>query len=239
MQRSSWWYRLWRRFNSVATPEHRHSMALPITPTLTASLTDAIGPVRPLLDALLLSTATLVELSLLVSLPGATNQEVHSDTPHAEDNDLIVSAFLALSPVTLPHGPTCLFPGTHTPAFHRSIPKTTTQANYYAADGTPELPTASVEEHPLRSDGGRDAVTWPVDDARQALLDAGDLLIFDTRVFHYGSANVSGEERPLVYFSFQRPQEGRPAVTPIEGFTYHCHSSVRGQYVLRDFGGSA
>ena len=62
----------------------------------------------------------------------------------------------------------------------------------------------------------------------------GDILIYDTKLFHYGSANKSTEPRALLAFSFQ-------SCTPwgstekINGFTYHCHPTINGKYRVEDF----
>ena len=238
--RSSLLYRVWRQFNRVATAENRHSVALNLSPNLAHALQECIGNVRPFLDTKMSPASVLVELSSIISFPGAKDQEIHSDTPWVEDNDLIISGFLALSPMTIKRGPTCLFPGTHTRAFHSSISSTTTGASYYAADGSLENDVTMITAHPAES--SRESHQNQIDaffgESENAVLDAGDLLLFDTRLFHYGSANISQGPRPLVYFSFQSPRHGT-SIRAIDGFTYHCHRSVRGKSQLRDFGGCA
>ena len=228
-KRNSLRYLLWRKFNSVATPENRHSMPLRLTPLVMDALKGCIGPVSPFLDAQLSPKAELVELSALISLPGSCDQVVHCDTEFFEGGDTIVSGFLALAPVTLEQGPTCLFPGTHTKGFHDSIPSATCANNHYGPDGTLESPV--LEQEPWADRIGT-VITFP---AEHALLNAGDLLLFDTRVFHYGSGNASGIPRPLVYFSFQLPFTEGEAIRKVDGFTYHCHESVIGKYQLGDF----
>jgi ectoine hydroxylase-related dioxygenase (phytanoyl-CoA dioxygenase family) len=183
----------------------------------------------------------LVELSSLISLPGAEKQQIHSDTPWKEDNDLIISGFLAMSPITIDRRPTCVFPGTHMREFHASISALANRATYYTADGTLEnyvvgaaaLPqTPRFSEGSVRSHGESFAGIY----SENALLEPGDLLLFDTRLFHYGSANISESPRPLIYFSFQSPQNQRASIRSIDGFTYHCDKSVRGKSQLKDFG---
>ena len=36
----------------------------------------------------------------------------------------------------------------------------------------------------------------------QLMLDAGDAVIFDSRLLHAGSANRSGERRPILYYVY-------------------------------------
>lgn len=78
-----------------------------------------------------------------------------------------------------------------------------------------------------------------MEDACYAQLQAGDVLLFNTMIFHYGGANVSQLPRALLSFSFQRGNNGEnglPTTTdPIDGFTYHCHSSVKGNWTLGNF----
>ena len=223
-EQQSWKYQLWRKFNLVSTAEKRHSVPLRLTPALREAMNDSLDPVRPFLDAELSPLASLVELSALISLPGALDQTVHSDTPHIMANDTIITGFLALSPVTLLHGPTCLFPGTHTKEFHGSIP-TTPYANFYSADGSLDNEVLPFEERLPLKDFVADEQPCV-----HAVMEAGDILLFDTRLLHYGSANNSSEPRPLVSFSFQGPPGDF-----INGFTYHCHRSVRRKWQLQDF----
>mmetsp|Transcript_29490 Transcript_29490/g.83182 ORF Transcript_29490/g.83182 Transcript_29490/m.83182 type:complete len:282 (-) Transcript_29490:296-1141(-) len=224
-EQTNWRYQLWRKFNSVATSKKRHSVPLRLTPSLREALNSSISSVRPFLDAELSPIASLVELSAMISLPGALDQALHSDTPYVVANDTIITGFIALSPVTMLHGPTCLFPGTHTKEFHDSIP-TTPYAHYYSADGNPEAEFLSEERRPRP----REEFVRSRQSSIFAVMDVGDILMFDTRVLHYGSGNMSEEPRPLVAFSFQGPSNDH-----IHGFTYHCHGSVRGRWQLQNF----
>ena len=67
-------YRIWRHFNSVSTATRRHALPLPLSPRLAAFLPRAIAPLRPLLAAALPPAAPLVELSAVVTFPGADQQ---------------------------------------------------------------------------------------------------------------------------------------------------------------------
>ena len=73
-------------------------------------------------------------------------------------------------------------------------------------------------------------------DERPLLLRAGDVLVMDTKVWHYGGENTSRRERFLLQFSFLGAQcAGGGAPPRPRGFTYHLDGSLRGMR-LGDFG---
>lgn len=230
-QRDTWKYKMWRMFNKVATAESRHSLALPFNTVVEKVLNSKIGAIRPFLDSQLSKESSLVELNSLISLPGATQQDVHADIPFSENN-LLISGYIALSDVNLIDGPTCLHGGSHTQPFHRRIP-TQSIDTFYSSDGS----TDESYEQPVHTESVEDkeavdmALAAPVSYAQ---LKAGDVLLFNTMVFHYGSANTSTLPRALLSFSFQRNSECGNML-PINGFTYHCLDSVAGKYTLNNF----
>ena len=69
--------------------------------------------------------------------------------------------------------------------------------------------------------------------------DAGDMVVMDARVWHYGAAHLGDTPRVLLNVTFQDDPKERPgdARTPtrVRGFTYHAHESVVDRYVARDF----
>jgi len=71
-------------------------------------------------------------------------------------------------------------------------------------------------------------------DGEVAMLKAGDILLFDTRIFHQGTANVSQRPRALLSFSFQR-RDLLGQAKAIDGFTYHIHQSFLNKFSLGDF----
>ena len=241
--KDSWAYRWWRYFHSVNNPELRHVIPLP-THLCDAVLRDSVRNVKPLLDALLNSNAALVELNAFVSLPGSEKQKVHSDIGWEHKDRYIVTGFVALADVTAADGPTCVFPGTNTEAFHRYIVSSLDkETKHYNADGSPDddgrggehlppadpadaaalLALASPEEQKLHHIGYGSA---PL----EVHLQAGDCLIFDTRLFHYGAANESLKPRTLLSFSFQQSpsptcSEETRTSDKIRGFTYHLDKS--------------
>lgn len=230
-QQDNWKYKMWRMFNKVATAESRHSLVLPLNKTVEDVLSTTIGSIRPFLDSQLSKDASLVELNSLISLPGSSQQDVHADIPYSEQN-LLISGYIALSDVNLIDGPTCLHGGSHTQSFHRRIP-TQSIDTFYSSDGsTEESYTKPVHVETAEDKEAVDlALAAPV---CYAQLKAGDILLFNTMVFHYGSANDSALPRALLSFSFQR-NSVNGEMLPINGFTYHCHDSVAGKYTLNHF----
>lgn len=62
----------------------------------------------------------------------------------------------------------------------------------------------------------------------------GDVLLYDSKIFHFGGANSSIIPRPLLFFSFQ---ECTPwgFIDYVSGYTYNCHHSVKGKYAINSF----
>lgn len=214
--RESYFYKIWRVFNSVSTADNRHSIGLPLT-ALTRQVLDAsIGSVRHFLDGQLKADSPLVELSSIISYPGAKQQDVHSDSAWALDRPLLLSAFVALTRVHMTNGPTCLLEGSHTETAHMKH-VVSTAPTYYSSDG---------EEIIVQHEDRRVCVLQDHYPPTHAFLDVGDMVFFDTNIFHYGSANMSSDCRALLCFAFQaRDAEG--AAAKVEGFTYHTHASMR------------
>ena len=254
---SGWYYSLLRFFNlsgqySVRSPDRRYSIPLPADLLLLRVLSAGLRGFKPLLSSQLGSNASLVDLSSIISFPGSHRQKTHSDVPHSTRHR-IISGFMALSRVTIESGPTCLFSGTNTAAFHRrhvgeagqamhkscfysSSEESSTEEEAAAMAGTGsdsgevasiERPATARETAEETRDIDRAAAAAPA----AALLEAGDVLIYDSCLFHYGGANVSAVPRALLMFSFQ---ESTPWGTyeEVTGFTYNFHSSVKGKFAL-------
>ena len=67
------------------------------------------------------------------------------------------------------------------------------------------------------------------DQAQQALLCAGDVLLFNTTIFHFGEANRSNDPRVLLGFAFQSNNDDGDACFELDktnGFTYHITPDV-------------
>jgi ectoine hydroxylase-related dioxygenase (phytanoyl-CoA dioxygenase family) len=174
----------------------------------------------------------MVELSCHLSLPGAQAQPSHSDMAFSGSRR-VLSAFIALQPLTEQMGPTCVVPGTHTRSFHRRM-LTQPSSKFYGVEGVLETAEESAcnrdalacaqprrldDETALEFEAVKNAL---VAEAQTCVLECGDVLFFDARLFHYGGANQSQVPRCLLNLSFQPADDGR-----IAGFTYHRHASAR------------
>ena len=237
-KQDTWTYKLWRMFNKVSTADKRHSLVLPSDMIILNVLNSTIGRIRPFLNSQLSGDASMVELNSLISLPGSLQQDVHADIPYSDDN-LLISGYIALSEVALEDGPTCLHAGSHTQAFHKSI-RTKPLDTHYSSDGSVDdemyAGFSTGREGKITNEESAEAVQSP---PSYALLQAGDILLFNTMVFHYGSANTSALPRALLSFSFQRCSTTSGNMEPINGFTYHCHNSVAGKFTLNNFPSTA
>ena len=253
-QRTGFYYLMLRWFNlsgqySVRSPDKRYSIPLPASSAVMRVLSAAIVSSRPLLSSQLGKNAPLVDLSSIISLPGSSRQRTHSDVPQSPRHR-IISVFMALSSVTLKSGPTCLFAGSHTASFHRRHVGGAGDAMHRASFYSSSEEEGGEEEGQQGDAGDKEekkrALEWSQRETAQqkldidvataaapvaALLEAGDILIYDSALFHYGGANVSLLPRALLMFSFQ---EGTSwgSYEEVTGFTYNCDASVKGVYSL-------
>lgn len=62
-------------------------------------------------------------------------------------------------------------------------------------------------------------------------LQIGDILLFNSMIFHYGAKNSSVESRPLLSFSFQNVDSISKQLVYIDGFTYHSHHTIRNAHL--------
>ena len=176
--------------------------------TETARSAEQAAPAEPpalgaAVAALVGGDAQLWELAAIFSAPGAAPQVVHADavwTPRP----LLLTAFVALQPVTRAMGPTRFLPRTHVdPAPAAAL-----------RDG------GDVSDVPLPP-GAR------APPSRVALLDAGDAALYDGRLLHCGGANRSDELRVLFYLTFRAAdgggqvgrEEGGRRATAADGLT--------------------
>lgn len=236
------WLAWWSGNYSVRSPEKRSSFSLEMTANLGKVLAGAVGNVHSLLSSQLKSNSPLIDVSSIVSFPGSKRQRTHSDVPFGAHK--IIIGFVALSAVSLASGPTCLFAGSHTRAFHAKhvggVAEVLHRARYYDASGEQEA-VGEMAPPPAGSGTGRGAEA-EAEEVRlvaqrapsAALLDAGDVLLYDSSLFHFGGANVSTLPRALLMFSFQEaPSWGTHEEVP--GFTYNNHESVKGKFTLESF----
>ena len=227
---SSLKYKLWRFFNSVDSSSNRHSIPLHVgvSPLLLPVLGSSVASISGFLQTLFTHpSAPLVELSALISYPNSKQQTVHSDIKYSsKETSHIISGFIALCDITIDNGPTHLHASTHTQSFHEwRIRESRSKSVSYSSDGS-----AETDEEIFNALDQRGSIPSAADDSDdiasrlplRALLSAGDMLIFDTKLFHFGGANVSSSPRALLCFAFQGGDVG----AKVEGFTYHCHESI-------------
>lgn len=168
---------------------------------LVVNVLRACAPALEALD----SRAPLAELSCVTSEPGAPPQVVHSDTEarHADGSaveERLLTIFVALGRISMRSGPTIVFPGTNTPAFHSACA---------ARPGALREATSGVH---------------------LSTLEVGDCVVFDSRLFHAGGENMSDSRRSLLVVSWldiprcDRTDEGHPSrvgyPSPPPGSTY-------------------
>ena len=177
-----------QRLSDGSTRETRWDVRLSReTPIVAAALRELLGAAAPLgrtLEALGGRRAQLWELAAIVSVGGAAPQIVHADAMWTP-TPLLLTAFVALQPVTRAMGPTRFLPRTHTsPQPAKIVAKT---------DAT------GLHGNPI---GGADAprkppLSWV------GLLGTGDAALYDGRLLHCGGANRAGRPRILFYVTFR------------------------------------
>lgn len=118
----------------------------------------------------------------IVSLPGAADQAIHSDTPHLHEQIHLPAHYInAFTLGSLPQnkvGQTAFIHGSHRMSFVRR----------FIRDEDGGL-TSNVYDYMVRP-----------------RMNIGDVVIFDTRILHFGLGNASGDvERPLLYANFTQP----------------------------------
>ena len=141
----------------------------------------------------------LLELAALVSDPQSSRQPVHPDTNYRQ-NLCAVTTFIALQDVSEAMGPTLFIPETNTLEAHKSF-----QENLEL--GGPSLLKPNVK----------------------ALLKTGDGSVFDSRLLHCGTENVSERRRVLFYITYGP----KNAENPNRGFST-IREEFRGRYTLED-----
>jgi hypothetical protein len=174
--------------------ERRWDMRLPIThPLVRTALRELLltpptergqaaapSPLCAAFEALAGGDAELWETAAIMSAPGCPAQIVHADaswTPYP----LLLTAFVALQPVSRDMGPTRFLPGTHTTAAPAAVVATGDATGL----GAKSPPHSCV-----------------------GLLDTGDAALYDGRMLHCGGANRSDKRRILFYLTF-RSRKGR------------------------------
>ena len=227
---ASWAYSLRRFFDIVNSPHHRHSFPVQLTPGVLQTIRGVVGKLDPsLFQEMVGKNGILVELSALVTYPGAQSQALHTDIPFnalPEDKETgcppLCSVFVALQDIDRDMGPTMILKGTHQKGFHSTI--RATQESYDSSGNLEVLPVSTANNAEEKEDGPSAA---PFSD--EQMFDAalpcteGSVYVMDSRCAHAGGANVSASTRTVLCFAFQRDTQ------PMErarGFTYHIRAEL-------------
>jgi len=115
--------------------------------------------------------------------PGAIGQPWHQDSlyfPFEPDHQ--VGVWLAVTDATATNGPLSVLPGSHHEPVHEHVPDRRPEANL----------------------GYTEIVDMDFDGAEQVLMDAGDLLVFDSHLMHRSTDNVSDGRRAAMVYHYAR-----------------------------------
>jgi hypothetical protein len=159
----------------------RTDLLLALTsPSVSGALEDLFhaqtGKLRSLYESLVTADGILYEVAAVVTSKGSDRQCIHPDMPFQSAASLFV-VFLALQDVTTTMGPTTFLRASHTEPANTAFE--------HKGDAFDALLRAA---QPLES-----------------CLETGDLVVFDARVLHCGTANRSDTDRALFNFSFKSP----------------------------------
>lgn len=162
------------RFGPVMCRENRFDLLLPLDETVLNASQKVLRKLSPLITEVSGDTASLCELSSLISDPGSHAQPVHHDTQF-DGSFPRFSILIGLQNISPDMGPTGLFPHTNTPDWHCAFAQRGEELEFLFEE----------TRHVL------------------ATLGAGDVLIYDTNVLHFGGGNSSNTRRSLFVLSFQ------------------------------------
>jgi len=199
---------LWcTRFGNVLSRPNRHDLMLGLdAPPVRAALAQLLSTLSPAISHRLGADAQLYELAALISLPGASRQPIHPDTPivpgkGTDEGATILTAFCALQDIDETMGPTIFLPATHNAEAH---------ASFFTYENFDLAFTACDDEDGERESDDADRANRVAAASRQlekwrtwqGELGMGDVSLFDSRCLHAGGANTSGKPRVLFYCSF-------------------------------------
>ena len=201
---------------------------------------------------------SLVELSVMISLPGARAQEPHTDIPPFACGTLCTT-WVALQDVTPAMGPTVIYPYSHIYCNTKELQRAASQQRQYDSLGRSQQDRAALtinkrcvsagdvelvdtdtestlsrgleEKNPLE-DSETTANPRPSPD--HMLLRVGEMVSMNAKVLHYGAANHSQRPRALLNVTFQEPEQDG-SFGEIDGFTYHINPLLHGRYRVADF----
>ena len=190
------------------------------------------GGVGQFLQHHLGSKSRLVELSCLLSHPGAKGQPPHSDSTSRSLDSCspahLISVFVPLVDVTEEMGPLEVWPRTH--SIVQLLPNSLSllRSNTIQTGGFREF-FSEAEEQQNTDDLPKSPLSNISLTSVCATVPKGHAVCMDSRLYHRGSTNSSDKTRPVFYFTFASEEGELP-----EGSTYSLLESMEGK-VLSDF----
>mmetsp|Transcript_7402 Transcript_7402/g.12493 ORF Transcript_7402/g.12493 Transcript_7402/m.12493 type:complete len:317 (-) Transcript_7402:59-1009(-) len=164
--------------------EKRHDVKLALEPPVCIALCKVLESLASTYSTLLGEDCELFELSAIAADPGTPSQVLHLDFPHTAAGEIFcLVAFIALHPLEPTMGPTFFAPGSHDSAFRDRM-----EAAWHPVHGDAQTRASLMRTQPLC----------------RPLLNAGDLVLMDSALWHAGAANVSTARRTLLHVSFAR-----------------------------------
>eukprot|EP00746_Dinoflagellata_sp_MGD_P058826 gnl/MRDRNA2_/MRDRNA2_25137_c0_seq1.p1 gnl/MRDRNA2_/MRDRNA2_25137_c0~~gnl/MRDRNA2_/MRDRNA2_25137_c0_seq1.p1 ORF type:complete len:336 (+),score=34.89 gnl/MRDRNA2_/MRDRNA2_25137_c0_seq1:127-1134(+) len=234
----------------IREPEHRAHVRIPMCSNAVSALCAALGPGGALASSVseagLSPAARLVELSVMIAMPGAVEQRVHTDVPPHIAHPM-ATLWIALQDVDLSLGPTMVHATNAEQLATRErwswslhkAPRRPTMLTY-APDGFIESATSTS----LTGETPPSVAMLLDGDCPQAMLmNRGDAMLLDTRIFHFGGANTSRETRAQLRATFEEPLATKVELGSwqsntggcVVGFTYELLEELEGAYTLKDF----
>ena len=176
---------------------------LPLCPTVREAMQQALASLGHVLRVALGANAVLWELACLVANPGAPGQTFHRDAGEPDQAHAgLYSVFIALQDITCDMGPTLVIPRTHSNEAAAADPLLRSAEERYLSARERAIDSAGTEVDTGLLDAAERAARAFRAMNRGPLLRCGDALVYDSRLRHCGSANVSGEPRRLLNFGF-------------------------------------
>jgi len=246
-----------RMEDSIYTSHSRTLVPLAPSPNVTAALRSslaALGGSAAMARIGLSASASLFELNVLVSLPGAAAQPPHVDQLPRPGLSM-GTIFLALQDTTADMGATVLFPAPPCEvavrcdwnAIRRQAGSAVAFGESFDPSGESDSAAEALVRH-MQAEAEAEGQSleraapspwWQHSAAKLGLgapvameLGAGDAMLVDYRTFHRGGANVSSKLRAQLYATFVEDRD--PARASHTSYSLGPEMLARG-YRLRDF----
>lgn len=216
-------------------------LSTPVDTLLRAALSPGTGLADAFRSAGLSQDAHLVELSVMLALPGAEAQLPHTDVP--PDYPLpMATLWTALQDTPAAMGATWLCPAS---------PDAVAEAADWARRRSLAAAAAARRFEPVRAGEGllggfswahaADVLAAAPFSAEQLgvgpptvlELEAGDCFLMDCRTYHFGGGNDTSSVRAQLSATFREQLSGGGGAFGVDagGFTYQLHGSLRGRRV--------